>query len=84
MKKWVTHLLDKGNDLYCLDTKTAMDLTVVHEVKTCGKEQYDIFGQERFVTCQRSISDTITKNNFRYFKNNLRKHIPKLITRLRH
>ena len=38
--------LDKGNDLYCLDTKIAMDPSVVHEVQsieTCGKEQYDIF-----------------------------------------
>ena len=40
VKKWVTHFLDKGNDLYFLDTKTVMDPTVVYEVQsiaTCGK-----------------------------------------------
>ena len=63
--------LDKGNDLYCLDTKVVMDPSVVYEVQsieTCGKDQYDIFVQDRLVTCQTLITDTITKNKFSLFQ----------------
>ena len=59
------------NDLYYLDTKTVMDPSVVHEVRsieTCDKEQYDIFVQERFVICQRPITYKITKNKLSIFR----------------
>ena len=80
-------VLDKDNDLCCLDTKVVMNPSVVHDVQsieTGGKEQYDIFVQEILVICQKPITDTIRRTHFRYFENNLRKPISKLITRLRH
>lgn len=74
----VTTIQDMGNpfledsgDLLVLDTKTVMNESVVHTVKTIeetGLQQYNTYVKERFEdNPARPVSDTIKKNNLRLF-----------------
>ena len=58
-------------ELLTLDTRNVMDESVIETVCTVeslGKKQYDKYCESVILKCERSIHETISKNNLALFK----------------
>ena len=63
--------LENSPELLTLDTRNVMDESVIETVCTVeslGKEQYDKYCESVILKCERSIHETISKNNLALFK----------------
>ena len=63
--------LEDSPELLTLDTRNVMDESVIETVCTVeslGKEQYDKYCESVILKCERSIHETISKNNLALFK----------------
>lgn len=71
---------EEGKDLIALHTRDIMDSSVVDTVKgvkKVGKDQFNLFFQERLVERKKPITDPITRNSLRTFSPNTKKTISK-------
>ena len=64
--------VEKGQDLLVLDTRDIVDGSVgetVLEVETIGANQFAKFVNERLTSCEKAITEPITKNKLALFSN---------------
>ena len=62
--------IDESNDLLVLDTRDLADPAVINarcNIEKTGRQQYDMFVDERLVNRVRSVNDPIKRNNFPLF-----------------